>query len=214
MATRTLYHSLPEAESSGVVTPLRGTEWSQPSSKVVKVIKYWIEVVKGNCSPSEWKAFRFLPVRVILTAEFSYIHFNILRIFSFTPNLWKIFIMNYHHFFASIEKIISFSFIGLLIWWIILFCFQMKKTTLHYQSTSQLLRIYSFLYVNSIFQYLTKFFFFFFFVISWAAPMAYGGSQARGWIGAVATGLGQSHSNAGSEPCRQPIPQLMAMLDR
>ena len=32
--------------------------------------------------------------------------------------------------------------------------------------------------------------------ISWAAPAAYGGSQARGRIGAVATGLRQSHSNA------------------
>ena len=60
------------------------------------------------------------------------------------------------------------------------------------------------------------FFFFFFFVvvvvvaISWAAPAAYGGSQARGQIGAVATGLRQSHSNAGSEPRLQPTPQLTA----
>ena len=30
-------------------------------------------------------------------------------------------------------------------------------------------------------------------------PTAYGGSQARGLIGAVATGLHQSHSNAASE---------------
>ena len=29
-----------------------------------------------------------------------------------------------------------------------------------------------------------------------AAPMAYGSSQARGWIGAVAAGLRQRHSNA------------------
>ena len=36
--------------------------------------------------------------------------------------------------------------------------------------------------------------------ISWAAPAAYGGSQARGLIGAVATSLRGSHSNAGSEP--------------
>ena len=49
--------------------------------------------------------------------------------------------------------------------------------------------------------------------ISWAAPAAYGGSQARGRIGAVATGLHQSHSNAGSEPCLQPTPQLTAMPD-
>ena len=43
------------------------------------------------------------------------------------------------------------------------------------------------------------FFFFFFcpFAISWAAPAAYGGSQARGQIGAIATGLHQSHSNGG-----------------
>ena len=49
--------------------------------------------------------------------------------------------------------------------------------------------------------------------ISWAAPAAYGGSQARGPIGAVATGLHQSHSNAGSELCLQPTPQLTAIPD-
>ena len=49
--------------------------------------------------------------------------------------------------------------------------------------------------------------------ISWAAPAAYGGSQARGPIGAVATGLRQSHSNAGSEPRLQPTPQLTATPD-
>ena len=32
-----------------------------------------------------------------------------------------------------------------------------------------------------------------------AASMAYGGSQARGRIGTVATGIHHSHSNAGSE---------------
>ena len=50
--------------------------------------------------------------------------------------------------------------------------------------------------------------------ISWAAPTAYGGSQARGLIGAVATGLCQRHSNVGSVPRLQPTPQLTAMLDR
>ena len=44
-------------------------------------------------------------------------------------------------------------------------------------------------------------------------PRAYGGSQARDPIGAIATVLPQSHSNAGSEPCLQPTPQLMVMLD-
>ena len=46
-----------------------------------------------------------------------------------------------------------------------------------------------------------------------AAPTAYGGSQGRGPIGAVAAGLHQSHSNAGSEPRLQPIPQLTATPD-
>ena len=43
--------------------------------------------------------------------------------------------------------------------------------------------------------------------------MAYGGSQAMGLIGAIATSLCQSHSNMGSELCLQPTPQLMAMPD-
>ena len=58
------------------------------------------------------------------------------------------------------------------------------------------------------------FFFFFFFLVFClfrAAPMAYGGSQARGPIGAVAASL--HHSHAGSEPCLQPTPQLTAMPD-
>ena len=39
------------------------------------------------------------------------------------------------------------------------------------------------------------------FAFTWTAPSVYGGSQARGLIGAVAAGLRQSHSNAGSEQC-------------
>ena len=63
------------------------------------------------------------------------------------------------------------------------------------------------------------FFFFVFFVvvvvaISWAAPAAHGDPQARGRIGAVATSLRQSHSNAGSEPRLRPTPQLTATPDR
>ena len=45
------------------------------------------------------------------------------------------------------------------------------------------------------------------------APTAYGGFQSRGLIGAVATSLCQSHSNARSEPHLPSTPQLMAMLD-
>ena len=52
-----------------------------------------------------------------------------------------------------------------------------------------------------------------FFAISWAAPTAHGGSQARGVIGAVAAGPRQSHSNARSEPHLQAKPQLTATPD-
>ena len=44
------------------------------------------------------------------------------------------------------------------------------------------------------------------FAFSRAAPESYGGSQAMGLIGAVAAGLHQSHSNAGSELHLQPTP--------
>ena len=43
-----------------------------------------------------------------------------------------------------------------------------------------------------------------------ATPTAYGGSQARGLIGAVAASLRQSQSNAGSEPRLRPTPQHTA----
>ena len=46
-----------------------------------------------------------------------------------------------------------------------------------------------------------------------ATPMAYGGSQARGPMGAIATSLRQSHSNWESEPSLQPIPQLTSTPD-
>ena len=46
-----------------------------------------------------------------------------------------------------------------------------------------------------------------------AAPEAYGDSQARGLIRAVATGLHHSHSNAVSEPRLRPTPQLTATPD-
>ena len=44
-----------------------------------------------------------------------------------------------------------------------------------------------------IYLFFVLFYFFGLFAISWAAPVAYGGSQARGRIGAVAVGLHQSH---------------------
>ena len=54
-------------------------------------------------------------------------------------------------------------------------------------------------------------FFVFFFFFFRAAPVAYGGSQARGPIRAVATSLHHSYSNAGSMLPLLPTPQLTAM---
>ena len=56
-------------------------------------------------------------------------------------------------------------------------------------------------------------FLFFIFCLFRDTPVAYGGSQARGPIGAVAAGLCHSHSNSGSEPHLQPTPQLVATPD-
>ena len=67
--------------------------------------------------------------------------------------------------------------------------------------------------MKNCFAHLQKKFFFAFFAISLAAPVAYGGSQARSQIRALATGLRQGHSNAGSEPCLQPTPKLTATPD-
>ena len=67
--------------------------------------------------------------------------------------------------------------------------------------------------VEIIYRLIEKFLFsfFYFFVFSRAAPVAYGGSQARGLIEAVAACLCESHSNSESEPRLRPTPQLTAM---
>ena len=46
-----------------------------------------------------------------------------------------------------------------------------------------------------------------------ATSVAYGSSQAKGQIRAVAASLHHSYSNSGSELHLQPTPQLMTMLD-
>ena len=46
-----------------------------------------------------------------------------------------------------------------------------------------------------------------------ATSVAYGGSQARGHIGAAAASLHHSHGNVGSEPRLRPIPQLSTTQD-
>ena len=56
-------------------------------------------------------------------------------------------------------------------------------------------------------------FYFFVFCLFSATPTAYGGSQARGQIGAVTAGLHHSHSNTGSRAMSATYTILMAMSD-
>ena len=67
--------------------------------------------------------------------------------------------------------------------------------------------------ISNISALMRKYFYFiFFFWLFKAALVAYGGSQARGLIGATAAGLHHSRSNSRSKPRLQPTPQLTAML--
>ena len=74
---------------------------------------------------------------------------------------------------------------------------------IEYSSLCYTVGLFGYLFYLIIFKFLTF----------RAIPTAYGGSQARGLIGAVATGLHHSHSNVGSEPSLQPTPQLTATPD-
>ena len=83
---------------------------------------------------------------------------------------------------------------------------------------SQILLLLFYLFIYLIYFFLKEkaaiyLFIFCLFAISWAASAAYGGSQATGLTGAVATGLRQSHSNAESKPRLRPTPQLPATPD-
>ena len=68
--------------------------------------------------------------------------------------------------------------------------------------------------LKTIYSAQLRFFFFFVFLPFYRAALtAYGDSQARDPVGAVAAGLHQRHGNAGSELCLQPTPQLIATPD-
>ena len=55
-----------------------------------------------------------------------------------------------------------------------------------------------------LFYFILFYFIYFIFCLFRTTPAAYGGSQARGQIEAVAASLRQSHSNTGSEPRLRP----------
>jgi len=73
-----------------------------------------------------------------------------------------------------------------------------SETDLHFRSGINLGQLVMLSFKKlSLFFFLASFVFFFFFFK--AAPVAYGGSQVRGPIGAVVSNLCQNHSNARSE---------------
>ena len=85
-------------------------------------------------------------------------------------------------------------------------CILMGTSQIHYHWAMTKLLDWPFFF-NLIFIFIC------FFAFSRATPAAYGCSWARGLIGAVAAGLRQSHSNVGSRPCLQPVPQVTATPD-
>ena len=87
----------------------------------------------------------------------------------------------------------------------------LHKTNLFYIEYKKIFQNILFIY---LFIYYYYYYFFVFLPFLGPRPRHMGGSQARGRIGAVATGLHQGHSNAGSEPRLRPTPQLMATPDR
>ena len=73
--------------------------------------------------------------------------------------------------------------------------------------------VFGILHLTTYFDVCTFLSFFLFLFRFRAAAAAYGGSQARGLIGATAACLNHAHSNSESERILQPIPQLTATPD-
>ena len=84
-----------------------------------------------------------------------------------------------------------------------------ETITLKLGSLFSVLSSLLFIYLIFIF----KFDFIFCLCLFRVALSSYGGSQARGLIGAFTAGLRQSHSNSRSELCLRPTPQLTETPD-
>ena len=103
--------------------------------------------------------------------------------------------------FGSISKIsMALNLFRLLFWFSPLFYRFMSETFINGEAKEEFQQCFYFLFVCL-------------FLLFRATPTAYGDSQARGPIGVTAAGLHHSHSNAGSKPRLQPIPQLMPTPD-
>ena len=108
-------------------------------------------------------------------------------------------------FYSSLH---SFKKVFILYWTIVdLQCWVSFRCTAKWFS-------YTYTYIHSfqiLFPYSLLLLLLLLFCLFRVSPMAYGGSQARGRVRAVAASLCQSHGNAKSEPRLWPTPQLTAM---
>ena len=98
----------------------------------------------------------------------------------------------WYEFNIEIFRELLYSFPSAFVLW------QSKLTVLWFQVTLHTMVDYYYIYLFSLSAF------------SGAAPVAYGGFQARGQIRAEAAGLHHSHSNSGSQPRLQRTPQLTA----
>ena len=116
-------------------------------------------------------------------------------------------------FLCHLDTLPNSFYFSICDWPINLFYFLLVQ---RWKNVSFIKFVYFFYIIHPIFIYLFVVVFFIFtfvFYIFRPAPMACGGSQARGWIRAVAASLCHSHSNERSEPHVRTTPEFMAMPD-
>ena len=148
------------------------------------------------------------------------------KLLCFRPGSWQGQVVGFY-FLVLLEILFIFVILQDMSWsyfwyFILYFCFFAVSSDLHFDMWfglpqwwfslgvwNESILFYSY---NVVFNGLCYFLFFVFSLFR-AASAAYGGSQARGLIGAVATSLHHSHSNVRSKPRLWPTPQLTAMLD-
>ena len=122
-------------------------------------------------------------------------------LFIWIPNITKLLICLFFFLSSWIDALFEYYltvYVGFFFW---ILHYVLVTFLVSFQPILHYLDYHSFIYLFIVF------------CLFRATPEAYGGSQARSRIGAVAARLHHSHSNAGPESHLQPTPQFTAMLD-